>query len=224
MKSFCRWRILFLPVLLLFSIGCATNRGVVSLKQSVAVVPAQTSGKTVFIKSVTDHREFQENPTTQDVPSLGFGGATAATAEIKKRAIARKRNTWGKAMGDILLENGQTVESVISDSLKRSFGELGYVVLNNEQEVRDGTLVIDSSIEKFWAYMTPGFWAISLSCDISTTLQIMTPKSNTGDTETITVKSTKNFQTASEGNWMDVFHLAMDKYVEQIKTRFSGRQ
>ncbi|MBA3027552.1 MAG: hypothetical protein FP816_01890 [Desulfobacteraceae bacterium] len=224
MKSFFRWRILFLPVLLFFSIGCATNRGVVSLKQSVTTVPVQSSGKKVFIKSVTDQREFQENPATQDIPSLGFGGATAATAEIKKRAIARKRNAWGKAMGDILLENGQTVESVISDSLKRSFGELGYVVLSNEQEVTSDTLVMDASIQKFWAYMTPGFWAISLSCDISTTLRITVPKSNTGETETITVKSTKNFQTASEGNWMEVFHLAMEKYVEQVKTRFSRRE
>lgn len=38
-------------------------------------------------------------------------------------------------MGDILLEKNQTVETVISDALKRSFAELGYEVLRNQEEI-----------------------------------------------------------------------------------------
>ena len=123
----------------LFLSGCATNRGVVRLEQAAAQTPVQATGKTVFIDTVTDRREFQENPSSQDIPSLGFGGSAAATADIKRRAIARKRNTFGRALGDILLEEGQTVETVIRDALKRSFAELGYTVLEYKESKAVGS-------------------------------------------------------------------------------------
>jgi hypothetical protein len=223
MKDSTRLCILLSGVLLFFMTGCATNRGIVSLQQSVSATPSQSIGKEVFVRSVTDNREFQEHPKTQDIPSLGFEGSSATSSDIKKRAIGRKRNTYGKAMGDILLEESQTVESVISDSLRRSFGDLGYTVLKNEQDITANTLVIDSSIQKFWAYMTPGFWAITLSCDIATTLQIKTANAGTQKTEMISVKSEGKYQTGVEGNWMEVLHQALDKYVEQIKSKLSGK-
>jgi hypothetical protein len=223
MRNSARLYILLSAVLLLSMTGCATNRGIVSLQQPVSATPSQSNGKKVFIRSVTDNREFQEHPKTQDIPSLGFEGSSAASADIKKRAIARKRNSFGKAIGDILLEEDQTVESVIGNALKRSFGDLGYNVLKNEQEITADTLVVDSSIQKFWAYMTPGFWAITLSCDISTTLDIKQAKTNTKETAAITVKSEGHYQTGVEGNWMEVLHQALDKYVEQVKTKFSDK-
>jgi len=70
--------------------------------------------------------------------------------------------------------------------------------------------------------MTPGFWAITLSCDISTSLQIRPEKTNAPETEMITVKSEGRYQTGAEGNWMEVLRKAVDKYVEQVKTKFSG--
>jgi hypothetical protein len=223
MKNSARLYIFLSGVLLLFVAGCAINRGIVSLQQPVPATPSQSIGKDVFIRSVTDKREFQEHPSRQDIPSLGFEGSSAASTDIKKRAIARKRNTFGQAMGDILLEEGQTVETVIGEALKRSFAGLGYTVLKNEQEVTTDTLVVDSSIQKFWAYMTPGFWAITLSCDISTSLQIGIEKTNTKEAETITVKSEGRYQTGAGGNWMEVLSKAVDKYVEQVKTKFSGK-
>jgi hypothetical protein len=215
--------LLLAGVHLLFLGGCATNRGVVRLTQPVPQAPAQATGKTVFIDTVTDHREFQENPSTQDIPSLGFGGSAAATVDIKKRAIARKRNTFGRALGDILLEEGQTVETVIRDALKRSFAELGYTVLGNKQDVTKGTLVVDASILKFWSYMTPGFWSIALTCDISTQLDVRPEGSMVPEAETITVKAERHFQTAGGGNWLEVMQQGLDQYVGEVKTKFAGR-
>ncbi len=223
MKKSARLYILLSGVLLLFMAGCATSRGIVSFQQTISSTPSQSVGKGVFIRSVTDNREFQEKPSSQEIPSLGFEGSSAASADIKKRAIGRKRNTFGKALGDILLEEGQTVESVIADSLKRSFGDLGYTILKNEKEITTDTLVVDSSIQKFWAYMTPGFWAITLSCDISTTLKVKAAKAGKEETNTITVNSEGNYQTGAEGNYMEVIHKAVDKYVDEVKTKFSGQ-
>jgi hypothetical protein len=223
MKNLTKLVILISMGLIFFTAGCATNRGIISLKQNPPKAPAQSIGKQVLINSVTDMREFQEKPLTQDIPSLGFGGASAASPEIKKRAIARKRNTYGKALGDILLEEGQSVETVMMEALNRSFVEMGYTVLKNQKDITPDTLVIDASIQKFWAYMTPGFWALALSTDISTTLQIKPPKAGQNQTDTITVKADDKFQTGSEGNWVAIIHQALNKYVEQVKITFSGK-
>jgi uncharacterized lipoprotein YajG len=162
---------LFLIVVFMLTLtSCATNRGVVRLDVPAPTMETPLNGKTVIINSVTDNRQFQENPKTQDIPSLGFGGAAGSSADIKKRSIGRKRNSFGKALGDILLEEGQTVETVITSALKRSFSEKGYKILEGQNQT-DNTIVVDASIEKFWAYMTPGFWAITLSSDISTDIQ-----------------------------------------------------
>lgn len=223
MKKHSKIGSLLAVVFLLIATGCATNRGIVSLQQPPPTVSSTLNGQQIFIKRVSDQREFQENPKTQDIPSLGFGGSASASEDVKKRAIARKRNGYGKAMGDILLKDGQTVETVINDALLRAFSGQGYTVLKNAAEVTPDTLIIDASIDKFWAYMTPGFWAIHLTCDISTTLQVASTTSGTNPPEIITVNEARGFQTASEGNWLEVLRQAVDKYVAQVGARYSGK-
>jgi hypothetical protein len=223
MKTFSKmWLVLFAAAFV-FTTGCATSRGVVNLQQTPAKSPAQSNGKKVLINSVLDIREFQDNPPSQDIPSLGSGGMSAATPEEKKRAIARKRNSYGKAMGDILLQEGQTVETVMNDALRRSFAEMGYTVLQTQQQASTDTMVIDSTIQKFWGYMKPGVWSITLSSDISTTLQVKPPNATSSQSETITVKSEEGYQTGAESNYLEVINKAIDKYVEQVETTFTGK-
>ena len=206
--------ILFLAVAIMSLTGCATNRGIVRLQLPENSIKAQANGKKIFIESVTDERVFQEQPKTQDIPSLGFGGAASATEDLKKRAIGRKRNSYGKAMGDILLEEGQTVESVIKDTLARSFMETGYKIINNKEEISDETIILTAKIQKFWAYMTPGFWAITLSSDISTDIE-MTQHGT--DKKSINVHSDGKYQVATEGNWMEIVDLSIQKYITELK-------
>ena len=99
----------FLIVFICVFASCATNRGYLNVPVDTGSLSAP-NGKQVYIRSITDNRQFQDKPLSADIPSLGFGGLNNATPEIKSRAIARKRNSYGKALGDILLEEGQTVE------------------------------------------------------------------------------------------------------------------
>lgn len=217
MKTLSKISTFLLAIAILSLTGCATNRGIVGLKLPETITQSQANGKQIFIKSVIDKREFQENPKTQDIPSLGFGGAANSSEEIKKRAIARKRNSYGKALGDILLEEGQTVETVITDSLKRSFSEIGYQVIENENKIKHDTIIINATIQKFWAYMTPGFWAITLTSDISTKIIINEPSKDGMKTKEITVKSEGKYQVASGGNWMEIIHKSLQKYITEVK-------
>jgi len=217
MKTFSKITTLFFLITIVTLTGCATNRGIVSLQLPESTTVHEPNGKHIYLESVVDERIFEENPKTQDIPSLGFGGAKNSIKELKLRAIARKRNSFGKALGDILLKPGQTVETVIADALKRSFIETGYQVIDDKENITENTLILKVKIRDFWAYMTPGFWALTLSSDISTDIDI----TQIGiDTKTITVHSEGKYQIASEKNWMEIVHQSLHKYISEVKTSF----
>lgn len=195
--------------------GCATNRSVLSLSLPAPEIEAQQTGSKVFIKAVSDQRVFQENPRTQDIPSLGFGGAANTAQELKKRAVGRKRNSFGKALGDILLQENQNVETVIRSALQQAFKEKGFTVITDEGRVDSDTIIAEAKIEKFWAYMTPGFWAIALTSDIATELSLTSPGTN--KVKTISVKAEDNYQVATDGNWQEIIDQALVQYINKAK-------
>lgn len=200
---------ILLPLLLN---ACATNRGIVNLNVPKPI-QAKYNGETIFIKSVVDKRVFEEKPSSPDVPSLGFGGSQQASAELKKRAIARKRNGFGKAMGDILLKDGETVESVIKDSLSRSFTELGYKVISEKSQITKNTIVVDASIDKFWSWMNMGFWTLKLTSEID--VKITLEKHH--ETKKVYVTHEGRFITASGRNWLKVMNKNLDKFNDETK-------
>jgi len=216
MKTGGRWILFMAGGALLCLSGCATSRSVlqVSLPESTAAVPQL--GRQVLITAVTDRRVFEESPKTQDIPSLGFGGAAEATAAMKLRAIGRKRNTYGKALGDILLAENQTVETVARGALEKSLRELGYEVIADPALAGAGVLRIEAGIDRFWTYMTPGFWAIRLSADIATTLTLSGGELGGGE-RVVAVKYEGSYQVATDGNWQEVVDKALAEYVEKAK-------
>ena len=195
--------------------GCATSRGLVSLTTPTSEKVAATNGMEIYIRSVVDKRIFEVDPKSPDIPSLD--PAEPQNEDIKRRAIARKRNTFGKGLGDILLNEGQTVESVISDSLRQAFIEEGYTVIGNSSNLAKNSRIVDVEINKFWSWMNPGFWAITLSTEIGTDVIVR----GAGDVEkkTVHVKAADHFQTAVDGNWLGVMHTALRDYINEVKTK-----
>lgn len=192
--------------------GCATSRSEIVLKPPVqATAASKSSGRTAVIRSVKDERVFEQAPNEPSVPSLGFEGASKATAEIKARAVGRKRNTYGKALGDILLKEGQTVEGVVRENLVAALTQAGYQVTSDDAS--GGTaLLIDVHIRWFWAWAQPGFWAIKLNTNISTDLDLSGSSSPT----TITVHAEDSRQVATEGAWMEIIAKALSDYRTQV--------
>src|SRR5262245_10713686 len=79
--------------------GCATTRSEVSIPSPVRPAAAATPTHGIaVIRSVKDERVFEQAPSEPSTPSLGFEGSEKATADVKARAIGRKRNAFGKAM------------------------------------------------------------------------------------------------------------------------------
>ena len=212
-----RTLMLFAICALLLLSGCATNRSVLSLDLPDTGVETPQNGSNVFIKAVSDQRVFQEKPKTPDIPSLGFGGAESAANELKKRAVGRKRNGYGKALGDIVLEENQNVETVIKTALKQAFVESGYSAIEAEEDIDSNTIIVEAKIEKFWAYMTPGFWALTLTSDVSTDLTLTSKTINGPEVKKINVKSEGKYQSASESNWMEIIKESLTQYVAKTK-------
>ena len=213
-----RWIVSAAVICCLLLTGCATSRSEIKLSAPVteAAAPTAADAKVVVIRTVTDERVFEQAPRDPSTPSLGFGGAEAATAEVKSRAIGRKRNTYGKALGDVLLENGQTVEAVVRENLTAALQQAGYRV---QTEASSDAVAIDVRIKQFWAWFQPGFWAIKLHTKIATDLSV-------GDAAPISVaiQVEDSRQIAADGAWIEIVDQALKDYraaaAEQTRDRF----
>lgn len=197
--------------------GCAVNRGTMALD----VPPATTStsdGKPVYVDEIVDHRVFEDAPPQPSTPSLKGGNATQQSEQIKARAIARKRNGFGKAMGDILLEGDQTVLSVMRDLLRESFLQAGYTVVDDRSKLGDDGMEVDVEIEKFWAWFTPGFWSVSMESQIETALQV----TEAGESREVNVRAygINRGQTGREGNWVEAYRRGFEDYKAKLDQAF----
>jgi hypothetical protein len=144
--------------ILLSVAGCATSRGVVDIR--IPVTLASAAARTVKLVEVLDNRSFQRKPSDPSIPSLK--GAEIQDRAITSRAVARKRNSYGKALGDILLPEGRTVEALVTDALTAAFSEAGYRVVQRDEAGYEEATAVTADIEQFWAWFSPGFWAAHL--------------------------------------------------------------
>lgn len=199
----------------LFFSGCATKRGEVALQVPTAKTEvAPSNGKQIYINSVVDKRFFELKPADPSTPSLD--PSEAQDDAIKARAVGRKRNGYGMALGDILLSENQSVNSVVKDALKEALVDKGYQVIDNKEQITPQTYIADVKIVKFWSWMNMGFWALTLSCEIETKVDLK--KEGTPEAYTIHVKAADTFQTGMESNYLEVMQKAVQQYVAEAKT------
>lgn len=215
MLSTHRWFTAAALVGCLLLTGCATSRSEIKLSTPAATeaVAPPSDGKRVVIRSISDDRVFEEKPKDPSTPSLGFGGAQAAPADVKARAIGRKRNTYGKALGDILLENGQTVEGVVRENLTLALQQAGYRVQGDDAS--GDALPIDVHIKQFWAWFQPGFWAITLHAKISTEISA----GGASAPITIEIHAEDKRQMATDTAWMEIIDQALKDYRTAASTQ-----
>lgn len=198
-------------------VGCATSRSEVKLDTpamappgaAVATTPAPARGFAV-IRMVKDERVFEQAPGDPSVPSLGGEGAQQATAETKLRAIGRKRNAFGQALGDVLLQSGQTVETVVRGALTEAFRLSGYQVVD-AAVAAPAALVVDARIKDCWAWMNPGFWSVTVNTRIATDLAI----AGVPGTSRVEVHHQEGRQLVTDGTWIEVAQVALQKWREE---------
>lgn len=188
--------------------GCATNRG--EMRLDVAQSANGGAGRTAFVDEVVDARVFENEPSDPSVPSLkGKTGASADPA-IKAKAIARKRNGFGQALGDIMLEDDQTVVGVTRDLLRAALASAGYRVVESRDQLGSDGIEVDARIEKFWGWFTPGFWSVTMEARIETPLVVTAD----GQQRELAIRAygKNSGQSGREGNWVEAYRRTFEDY------------
>jgi len=151
-------KLLFVALMLAVS-ACATNRSVVTVEVPEVDLENKT-GKTVKIVSVVDERQFQVKPKKPEIPSLSE--TEENNKDIMARALARKRNGFGKALGDVLLPEGETVIGLIRKTTANAFLESGYEVVKEGDAKFTSAIPIRVGVVKFWSWIDWGFAELTL--------------------------------------------------------------
>lgn len=204
---------------LLMASGCATNRGILDVRVPDAGDP--DSGPAVMIVRVTDNRSFELAPDSPSVPSLK--GGEVDDESITSRAIARKRNGFGKALGDILLPEGRTVEDLVREALAKSLRQAGYRVVGPTPGRGGKPIPIEADIQKFWCWVTPGFWAMRMEFEAEVLIKGDVPSFRTGETVRGYIKL--HTQAARTASWMNTVNKGIENFVtETTKCLMAGKE
>lgn len=102
----------------------------------------------------------------------------------------------------------------MKENIEIAFLESGYQVIKDEKNITTDTKIINVDINKFWTWMTPGFWAITLSTEIATNLKINTTKE-----DEINVFTKGYYQTGLESNFVEVIKNALKLHIKEVKTK-----
>jgi len=132
------------------------------------------------------------------------------TAAHKSQMIGRQRNTYGAALGDVGLVNGETVESKMEGLVKDAFARKGYAV-NSDKNADHGLSV---KINEFWAWFSPGLWTISFEARINCTITLSSQEGT--KTFHTTGYGINKGQIASDANWQLAYTRAFENYVENL--------
>ncbi|WP_411392484.1 flagellar biosynthesis protein [Pseudomonas sp. MPB23] len=176
--------------------GCATSRSEIDINvapMSSAQVAA-SNGKKVQISTV-DERVFQIDPRSPDIPSLKNNEVTDKS--ITERAIARKRNGYGMALGDVLLPSGRTLSQLVNESVASAYKQAGYEVVT-EPGAADATAVKVHIVE-FWSWFTPGFFSVDVSS--KSLLRIETPGEKVLN---VVTRQNQSMQAVMENDWKKI--------------------
>ncbi|MGN1281313.1 MAG: hypothetical protein ACI4UM_05360 [Succinivibrio sp.] len=139
--------------------GCATSRGTLDLTAALSdKVQSADSVKSVFIDKYTDNRVFATNASSPDKPT--YDPSKGLDDETRAKIIARKRNGYGMAMGDIVLANGLTTEKLIRNIVSQAFVDAGYTVVTDDPDNK--AVHANINVDRFWGWVEIGFFAPSV--------------------------------------------------------------
>jgi hypothetical protein len=205
-----------LSLVVFLGTGCAVNRSVVAAPTRQVSDPAE--GPVVVITQVKDQRVFELAPTDPAVPSLKDGAITDKA--ITSRAYGRKRNSFGKAMGDVLLPEGSTVEGMVKAGLTTALREAGYRVKEAGPDAPADAMTLEADIKGLWCWFVPGFWYITTN--FKATLDLRGSVLKDGNPQTVDVQTDQGHQIVTDGDWASTMATGVEalsgKVKEHLKT------
>tara|TARA_R100000005_G_scaffold96677_1_gene85929 strand:- start:4921 stop:5577 length:657 start_codon:yes stop_codon:yes gene_type:complete len=208
-----------LAVVLVGLSACALDRSTVSI-DAPENISNPVNGVEVKLVSVIDGRMFEFKPATPDIPSLSED--EIIDADIKARAFARKRNSYGQALGDVILPEDETVADIMKNALTRAFREAGYRVLEQGDSAYETAIPVDARIRQFWSWIEWGFWELGLRNRAEVYLEAKTGPLNGG----MTVMNERVSKQAAvfESDWQQSATLGMQEISAKVSAELRKLQ
>lgn len=209
MQTFKTKSHIILAVLFILTLSsCATNRSILNIdpNKNISSTPLNRSA---IIRSVTDAREFMDKPPTPDIPSLGQGGISKHSPELRSRAIGRKRNGYGKALGDVFLDETNSVQKLIVNALTNVLNKHGYKIYDIDSNYSPETVFIDITINKFWSWLDIDFWSIGIEAEIDTNITITYTDRKT---KSISAQTSNRVMAATDSAWKETLDSILHSY------------
>jgi len=195
-------------LLLMFLTGCVVGRRIVELPIPDVPDKAIKDGE-IFIASIEDNRVFRNKPADPSMPSID-GDVNSLTSREKGLMIGRQRSTYGMAMGDISLPSDDSVVKRTRYLLEKGLRSRGYSIASDSSAPNSASATID----KFWAWFSPGFWSISFEARVYCTIKL----TNSDGSSTIVVKGygINKGQVASNANWQLAYERAFRDFLSKL--------
>ncbi len=189
--------------------GCATSRSEVDVNfvaPQSAAAQAPANGKKVYVTAI-DQRVFEIKPRSADIPSLKNDEIGDRT--ITERAIARKRNGYGKGLGDVLLPSGRTVATLVGESVAAAYKQAGYEVVSAPNVA--GAQAVTVRVKEFWSWFSPGFFYVTVNN--KSHLSVETP--GNAPVEITTLKS-DGMQAVTDKDWKAITEAGLQEITKEL--------
>lgn len=193
--------------------ACAVNRSEITIAPQTSTQP--TGNLVAVVMEPVDARRFEVAPSSPGIPSLKESNQIG-DKQITSRAVARKRNGYGAALGDVLLTPPQTVSSLIAGAVKAGLNDSGYRVLEANDPGYAAAPKINVRIVEFWTWVTPGFAQIKLDNVTELILEGNLPPLSTP--ATISLHETKGYGIILESDWGPFIDISLGKIRQQVNT------
>jgi hypothetical protein len=177
-------------------------------------IPAATQGK-VYIVAVTDDREFQNRPSDPSIPSIN-GDITKLSARERDQMIGRQRNGFGKAMGDMALPADDSVTKRARLLVEQGLMRRGYQITSEP----NATNTVTVSVNEFWAWMTPGFFALTFEAKLSCSIAVT--DANGVHTAIVKGYGLNHGQFAKDVNWQEAYDPAFEDFISNFGTQWEN--
>jgi hypothetical protein len=189
---------------MLIASGCATNRSTLNIGTPSLQSNSACNAATVVSVSAFDNRSFQDNPSDPAIPSIGFGGLATADKSMLSRAIGRKRNGFGKALGDVFLGEGQSVQGLVTESVVKALEGMDACRKLATKVGSPADLRI--SVKEFWSYLDVTFTHLILTTRIVARISM-----GEREEEIVSIESTR-YMVVTEKKWTDCMKRALLKF------------
>ena len=188
--------------------ACATGRTVIDLPAPPASAQSATAVQAVHVRAVSDDRVFEDAPKQANIQSLGEPVATAS-ASVRAHAVARKRNGYGMAQGDVILSERADMRDIMRANVAATLAQAGYRIDDHDP----AALPVDVHVRQFWLWLQPGLVVGVIRSSIVADVSV-----GGAPAVTISAETSQPGQIFSQEAWTNAVQVALEAWRKQAAT------